>query len=52
MDELMGKICKGVTSTIVSVQPLLSHLYATSAPSKFALGKNCFEIFGFDFLVD
>ena len=49
---LMQKICKSIVFTIVSVQPMLAHLYSTSAPSKFAKGKNCFEIFGFDFLID
>lgn len=48
----MFKIVQAIVCTIVSVQPKLSHLYQTSAPSKFAKGKNCFEIFGFDFLID
>lgn len=51
-DGLMKKIVKAVVCTIISVQPKLSHLYASSAPSKFARGKNCFEIFGFDFLLN
>ena len=48
----MFLIAKAIVCTIISVQPKLSHLYASSAPSKFAKGKNCFEIFGFDFLLD
>ena len=52
INPLMAKICKAIVCTIISAQPMLSHLYMTSAPSKFAKGKNCFEVFGFDFLVD
>lgn len=39
---LMSKISKAIVYTIISTQPMLSHLYMASAPSKFAKGKNCF----------
>jgi len=48
---LMKKIRSLITKTVSAVQPIMTHAYKTSRPKDEKL-EVCFEILGFDILID
>mmetsp|Transcript_21574 Transcript_21574/g.3525 ORF Transcript_21574/g.3525 Transcript_21574/m.3525 type:complete len:94 (-) Transcript_21574:306-587(-) len=51
VDELWTRICDLVIKTLCSIQPALGHAYRSCQPDD-AYGSMCFEILGFDVLID
>lgn len=51
IDLLMKKIRSLIVKTVAAVQPIMAHAYKTSRPKNEQL-EVCFEILGFDILVD
>ncbi|XP_077595691.1 tubulin polyglutamylase ttll6 [Stigmatopora nigra] len=50
-DQLMSDIEDMIIKTLISIQPVLKHNYRTCFPNH-TLGSACFEILGFDVLLD
>ncbi|XP_077481656.1 tubulin polyglutamylase ttll6 isoform X2 [Stigmatopora argus] len=50
-DKLWGDIEDMIIKTLISIQPVLKHNYRTCFPNH-TLGSACFEILGFDVLLD
>ncbi|XP_054617816.1 tubulin polyglutamylase ttll6 isoform X4 [Dunckerocampus dactyliophorus] len=50
-DKLWSDVEDVIIKTLISVQPVLRHNYHTCFPS-YAVGSACFEILGFDILLD
>ena len=50
-EKVFEEICNIISKTICTVQPHLSHIYRTCQPKE-ENSEMCFELFGFDIMLD
>ena len=50
--DFWEKVRDLILKTLLSVQPTLKHVYRTCLPHPSNLGNSCFEVLGFDIILD